>query len=77
VEAHGGDRGGVDEARDVFFAGDAEQGAGAFDVGAVHGVGIADPEAVVGGDVEDSVAAADGVAEGVRFEEVADDGLGG
>jgi hypothetical protein len=35
--------------------------------------GIADPEAVVGGDVHDGVAAMDGVAEGAGFEEIADD----
>jgi hypothetical protein len=56
AEVHGGDARGVDEALDASFAGHAQQLARAVDVGAVHGGGIGNPEAVVGGDVDDGVA---------------------
>jgi len=66
------------EARDVFFAGDAEKGAGAFDVGADHSVGVADPEAVVSGDraVMASTMSEMALRQGVWFEQIADDGFG-
>ncbi len=57
AEVHGGDAGGVDEALDAGLAGHAQQFARAVHVGAVHGFGIANPEAVVGGDVDHGVAA--------------------
>jgi hypothetical protein len=57
AEVHGGDAGGVDEARDANLAGQAEQLAGAVDVGAVHGGGIGNPEAVIGGHVHYGIAA--------------------
>ena len=57
AEVHGGDGRGVDDALDAGLAGQAQQFAGAVDVGAVHGGGIGNPEAVVGGDVDDGVAA--------------------
>ena len=60
AEVHGGDGGGVDDAADIGFAGGAEEIAGAINVGAVHGVGVANPEAVIGGYVEDGFAALQG-----------------
>ena len=57
AEVHGGDARCVDDAPDAGFAGHAQQLARAVDVGAVHGVGIGNPEAVVGGNVNHGVAA--------------------
>ena len=59
------------------FAGQAQQVARAVDVGAVHGVGIANPEAVVGGDVDDGVAAGERAVRRIQVGEVADDGVAG
>ena len=53
AEVHGGDAGGVDEALHAGFARHAQQFAGAVDVGAIHRLRVADPEAVIGGDVHD------------------------
>ena len=73
AEVHGGDAGGVDEALDAGFAGHAQQLARAVDVGAVHGGGIGNPEAVVGGDVDDGVAAGEARRAKDRVGEIADD----
>ncbi len=75
AEVHGGDARCVDDALDAGFAGQLEQVAGAIDVGAVHGVGIANPEAVVGGYVDDGIAALKGGGVGVGLGEIADLGL--
>ena len=74
-EAHSSDAGCVDGARHTFFAGNLEQGAGSLDVGRVHGLRIADPEAVVGGYMHQGSAATDGRAEGFGLEQIADDGF--
>ena len=74
---HGGDAGGVDDAGDAGFAGQAQQVAGAVDVGAVHRIGVANPEAVVGGNVHHCVAALERGREGFGLGEIADDGVAG
>ena len=75
AEVHGGDRGGVDDALDAGFASHAEEFASAVDVGAVHGLRITNPEAVVGGDVHEGVAPFETGAEGLWIEEIAEVGL--
>ena len=75
AEVHGGHAGGVDEARHAGFAGHAQQIARAVHVGAVHGVGIGNPEAVVGGDVDHGVAAGESGTDGLGSREVAQRGF--
>ena len=58
-EAHGGDAGRVDGARDGLLASDAQEGAGSVDVGGVHAFWVAHPEAIVGGNMHQCVAATD------------------
>jgi len=75
AEVHGGDAGGIDEAGDAGFAGKAEELAGAIDVGAVHDGGIADPEAVIGGNVEDGITCGEGRFQAFGLEQIADNSL--
>ena len=56
AEVHGGDDGCVDDALDASFAGEAQKLARAIDVGAIHCRGIGNPEAIIGGDVNDGIA---------------------
>jgi len=77
AEVHGGDAGGVDDARDFGLTGEAEQVAGTVDIGEVHGVGIANPEAVIGGHVHYGIAAGECGGEGLGVGEIADDGVPG
>ncbi len=76
AEAHGGDGRGVDDPGDVELAGETEELAGAVDIRLVHVGGIGDPEAVVGGDVDEGVAAFEGGGEGLRVAKIAVDLLG-
>jgi hypothetical protein len=57
----------------VCFAGEAEQIAGAVNVGAIHGVGVADPKTVVGGYVDDGIATLERGCERLRIGKIADD----
>ena len=77
AEVHGGHAGGVDDAADAGFARESEQVAGAVDVGAVHRVGIANPETVVGGYVHDGVATFKGRGVGIGLGQIADYGVAG
>src|ERR1700733_624310 len=49
-KAHGGNAGSMNDALDTVFGGRFKDSAGAVDVGAIHFVRIANPEAVIGGD---------------------------
>ena len=57
AEVHGGHAGGVDEALHVASRAMPQQFARAVHIGLVHGSGIGNPEAVVGGNMDDGVAA--------------------
>jgi hypothetical protein len=70
---HGGYAGGVDDAGDLGFAGEAEKVAGAINVGAIRGVGIANPEAIICGYVHYGVATGERWGEGLGMGEIADD----
>ena len=71
VETEGGDAAGVDDARHPGGQGGFHELAGALDIDAVDGVGIGDPDAVVGGDVIERLAAGEGGFEGGAVGEVA------
>ena len=47
----------------------------ALDIDAVHGFGIAYPEAVVGGNMHHGVAAGESLREGLGLSEIADNGI--
>src|SRR5262249_56980638 len=63
--------GGVKDARDARVGGGLEHGARALDVGRVDLLRVFGPEAIVGGDVEDSPRALDGAPDRRRIDEVA------
>src|SRR5579863_1221967 len=71
-EVHRGYAGGVDEALDAGFARKAEKFARAVHVGAVHRLRVGNPEAVIGGNVDNGVAAGEACAQGFRLHQVAD-----
>src|SRR5579863_405949 len=75
-ESHRSDARGVNHAPDAVLARRFENSARALDVGTVHFVRIAHPEAVIGGDVKYGVAAGDGFVERGRSAEVAGGGFG-
>ena len=77
AEVHGGHAGRVDEALHAGLAGHAQQFARAVDVGAVHGLRIANPEAVIGGHVDHGIAAGEAGSQRFRLRQIADEGVAG
>ena len=77
AEVHGGYAGCVDDAWHIGFAGQAQQVACAVNVGAVHCIGVSHPQAVVGRNVNQSVATLERGGEGLRVGEVTDDSVAG
>ena len=76
LEAHGRDARRVDDACDANFARQLEQLARAVDVGGVHLLGIANPQAVVRGNVDQSIASGQRRSQLLRLAQIADNGLG-
>ena len=77
AKGHGRDAGGIDGATNFRLASQAQQITSAVDVGAVHGIGITDPEPVICGHVDDSVAALKSRSEGFRSGEITNHRISG
>ena len=75
AEVHGGHAGGVDEALDAGLARQPQQLARAVDVGLVHGRGIGNPEAIIGGHMDNRIAVLERGLQRGRIGEIADNGL--
>ena len=76
LEAHGGDARRVDNSLDPGLAGQFQQFARTVDVRAIHLPGIAHPQPVICGDVDQRIAACQCGAKIFRLEQVAHDDLG-
>jgi hypothetical protein len=69
-ESHGRDGAGVHHAADTLLSGGPDDIAGALDVGAIHLLRVAHPKAVIGGNVEDEIAALHAASKGFRVSEI-------